>query len=394
MIDFTYELLHAKELSLRLQRDESTVWHGGVTVKIIYDMIVADLFMKSSDFTINAEKFNYSITKETRKQQRDAMVAFAERMKWPYLAEVRDSLDDFINGGDTKLDIRTWDWVAGLPLPGAFFPVTLLFGLHQCSPSVKDSPPEGTVQIRESSYGLTLPHASYWRSRSILGKVLAPLDGVHDIGGWVGPCPTPSNMTTLKVSTLMELKTRPLSFTMKGNAKDVVATNTAPSNQYDRVWEEPLPPAPSHDTCELKLLRLTALPPQNPDDKNPVKRHQAKLDFWLVEAKKLITMNLYTNSVFISVPSCQGTHRIDSRVKDIYARTTVELRNINKADLSPNTITIINARTGTGEVLARAWCAQTGTNAILWKRDSKCCFKCALMLASKEGLDINVLIIT
>jgi hypothetical protein len=93
-----------------------------------------------------------------------------------------------------------------------------------------------------------------------------------------------------------------------------------------------------------------------PDDDNPVKRHQAKLDSWLVQVKKLITMNLYTTSVFISVMSCQGTHRIDSRVKDMYGRTTVELCNIDKAGLSPNIITIINASTGTGEVLARAWC--------------------------------------
>jgi hypothetical protein len=190
------------------------------------------------------------------------------------------------------------------------------------------------------------------------------------------------------------LKTRTPSFAIQENARDLNTANTAPASTFDGTWEEPLAPASSQEICQLKSFQLAALPPEDPYEKNTSNTYQAQIDFWLVQAQRVVTMTLYTNSVFIAAPPCRGTHCIGSGVRGMYARKMLELSNIDGAGLSPDVITVINGASGGGEALARAWCSQIGTNAILWKRHSDCCFKCALMLASKEGLDVNVLIIT
>jgi hypothetical protein len=41
-VDFLYQLLQAKEISLRLQRDSSQR-HGGITIKVLYDVVAAEL---------------------------------------------------------------------------------------------------------------------------------------------------------------------------------------------------------------------------------------------------------------------------------------------------------------------------------------------------------------
>lgn len=47
------------------------------------------------------------------------------------------------------------------------------------------------------------------------------------------------------------------------------------------------------------------------------------------------------------------------------------------------------------EAYARAWCSEEGKDAVIWKRkEGKCCFKCALMLASKKGLGVGIVILS
>jgi len=52
---------------------------------------------------------------------------------------------------------------------------------------------------------------------------------------------------------------------------------------------------------------------------------------------------------------------------------------------------IINATGKGAEVLARAWCAERGRNAVI-RRNPGPCFVCAYDVASKRGLGVNVLI--
>jgi len=62
---------------------------------------------------------------DVRRRQSDAMMSFAEKMKWSCITEARKTLNDFLQSGK-QVDIRTWEWVAGLSLLGSFFPLTLM----------------------------------------------------------------------------------------------------------------------------------------------------------------------------------------------------------------------------------------------------------------------------
>lgn len=173
LADLLHQLLLAKELSLRLER-ENQHFHGGITRKIIYDMIAAELWMRNLETKTSDGTFEFEVRIDVRRRQVDTMISFAEKMQWPFIAEARKTLDDFVQFG-TNVDIRTWDWVAGLALPGSIFPLTLMFGLHQACPSLSSSAPTGTIQFLHPNFGFVFPQVSYWRSRSVIGRVLAVL---------------------------------------------------------------------------------------------------------------------------------------------------------------------------------------------------------------------------
>jgi hypothetical protein len=392
MIDFLYQILHAKEISLRLEKDQGR-WHGGITHKVIYDMIAAELWLQGMQ--IQPATKSFTVRPETLKRQIEGMISFAEKMEWPYLAEAREFLQPLTDTTAvvSGVPIRLWDWIFGLVLPGMAFAVTLMYGLHQCCKSTKETL-TGSVWVREPNYGFILPQVSYWRSRSVLGRVLAPLAGVHNVGGWVGPCPGTSG-PTIKTSALVRLKTRAPAVKLRDDAADDELYQPRPPHS-NATWEEPeLPPA-SKDTCKLQAVRLADLPADisaGPSVRIPVQIYQAKLDFQLLAAKTAATVSLYANSIFIAALPCRGTHRIDPKVKHLYRRRVLEVSDLLKAELSVEEITVINATAEGGEVFARAWCAQKGTNAVVWKKEKGCCFKCGLMMAGKEGLDVDVLII-
>ncbi|OBT67348.1 hypothetical protein VE03_03016 [Pseudogymnoascus sp. 23342-1-I1] len=143
VVDFLYQLIHAKELTLRLERDKGR-WHGGITRRIIYNIIAAGLWMRNLETKSSNGTFEFLVHTDVRRRQVDAMMSFAEKMKWPYIAEAPKTLNDFMQQG-TPVDIRTWDWVAGLALPRSMFPTTLMFGLHQACPTLNKIAPAGTV---------------------------------------------------------------------------------------------------------------------------------------------------------------------------------------------------------------------------------------------------------
>jgi hypothetical protein len=390
-VDFLYHMLQAKELSLRLE-GEKDHWHGGITRKIIHDMIAAELWMRNIEVSTTNGKFQYAVRMDVRRRQVDAMISFAEKMKWPFIAEARKTLNDFLQSGK-QIDIRTWDWVAGLALPGSIFPLTLMFGLHQASPSLNKTPPGGTVQAHHANFGLVFPQVSYWRSRSIIGRVFAVVPDTHEICGWVGPCMSPIGLETYRTpAALVQVHTRAPAFKLQ-----YLVSEQHPFVPPDGrlMWEEPLLPPVSEEVCVLQKLHMLSVPADvnsaNPD--GVAMAYRAKVDFYLLKANKVITLTLYSNSIFIAVPPCKGTHKINPKSTSIYTRTIYEVSQLDKAELRTEGVTVINATGYGAQALARAWCAEKGTNAVVWKRDGECCFKCGLMVAGKEGLDVDVLIL-
>ena len=91
-------------------------------------------------------------------------------MKWPYINELRDYAEDVysnLRGGST-MDLNLHDWIYGLTLPGKWFTLEIMTALILCTPTIKSK--VGISRYYDS--GLSLPTRSYWRLRTVLGRVL------------------------------------------------------------------------------------------------------------------------------------------------------------------------------------------------------------------------------
>jgi hypothetical protein len=71
-----------------------------------------------------------------------------------------------------------------------------------------------------------------------------------------------------------------------------------------------------------------------------------------------------------------------------------EVADLDEVELNTDDrIAVVNATGEGGRAVARAWCSEQGTHAVVSKKDGECCFKFGLMLAGREGLDVRVLIL-
>ncbi|KAK2018744.1 hypothetical protein LZ32DRAFT_653516 [Colletotrichum eremochloae] len=425
-IDFLLQMLLAREVTLRMakvqqqqqQQQQQGRWYGGVTVRIVYDLVAAELWSQNMDFITSQDRFEPRKAVQTR--QVGGILAFAEEMRWPYLSEIRETARKLLASEASKmaLDIRTWDWLGGLVLPGAMFPLAVIGTLYSMSPTLSTRMPGTTVKIHRGNYGIVYPQASYWTARSVLGKVLAPLSQADAetaggktkcLGGWVGPCPSPS-LPESTFGLLAQLKGRPPSWVAEDTGADgdtpTAAASAAQSQQVNAVeWALPVPPPPSADMIALQTLRLTKVavtqPADNDDDDGVRGDHAppmylARLDFRLARGKLMATMTLQSNSVFVAAMPCRGgPHRIKPGTGADYMFRTLGVEALPRAELDggATAVTVINATGGpAAETFARAWCSEKGTNAVVWRRGEGCCFKCALMVAGREGVAAGVLI--
>jgi hypothetical protein len=191
--DFMWQLLQAKELSLRLEKEKGR-WRGGITYVIILHMTAAELWTRNVEIILkDREKIRYQPRPGVRERQIDALFTFANKMQWPFIAEVQATIDAWLKQSKPmRLQNYTWDWLTGLAFPGNFFPLTIMVGLLQASPwFVRMGGLKGMLKVSHGNFGIAMPQVSYWRNRSILGRDLAALPGIHDIAGWIGPCPSP-----------------------------------------------------------------------------------------------------------------------------------------------------------------------------------------------------------
>ncbi|KAF7172147.1 hypothetical protein CNMCM5623_004401 [Aspergillus felis] len=88
-VDFMRQLLLAREANLRIQRAERR-WYGGITNRVIYDMVAADLFASHMELKDGPEQ-GYTPSPGVVKQQLDGVIKFADEMQWPYADEIRQA---------------------------------------------------------------------------------------------------------------------------------------------------------------------------------------------------------------------------------------------------------------------------------------------------------------
>ncbi|KAK1828634.1 small glutamine-rich tetratricopeptide repeat-containing protein 2 [Podospora conica] len=328
----------------------------------------------------------YSLVHE---QQVEGLLHFAERMKWPYINEARDYAEDAyatIRGGGT-IPVHLHDWLFGIILPGKWFAFKIMTALIMCTQSL-------AKQIRFAHYydcGLSLPTRSYWRQRTVLGRVLGPLPGVIALCGWIGPCPrvTIASSPDDDKPRHIRLKTR--------REIDPYLADIRSSTK----WLIPAPPVRDISTWTIASIDLTPLPRRTNlglgadadadaliNEANETE-YRASITFQRDDGTEPVTYKLYTNPVFVTVPPCRapaggGEHEVHMRELGAFRRVW-EVERLKEhvegeeeegeegsEEGGKGGVMVINATGKGAEVVARAWCSERGRNAVVRRKGGPC----------------------
>jgi hypothetical protein len=364
-------------------------------------------------------------------QQVEGLLLFAERMKWPYINEVRDYAEDIYSElrGGKIFNVNLLDWLYGVVLPGKWFAYKIMTALILCTLSIRD-----TVRIAHYyDCGFSLPTRSYWRCRTVLGRVLGCLPGVQGLCGWIGPCPPvefdplPGNPQRPRHIRISARRISPFDHKPDINDRDRVydwddrneATHIQPEEEINPYiadmkdsskWIVPEPPVRDISTCQIKSIKLRKIPldvkfasrnMEEPEIENETE-YRASLEFTLDDnPTRPVTYKLLTNPVFVTLPPCRpgpkGPHEVHMRELPRYQKNIWSVQQLKDhtygdgSDSKNKGVMIINATAEGSEVLARAWCSERGMNAVI-RRAGGACFVCAVRAAGKGGLGLGVLI--
>lgn len=373
--------------------------------------MVVDLKDKDWNLVINSIKFHSHV----HESQVDGLLYFAEKMRWPYLNEVRDVAEEVyseLHGGKTT-NFFVADWLYGLTLPGKHFAFKIMTTLVHCSPTISTS--LGVPFYMNSN--IVLQKQSYWRVCSVLGRVLGALPGIKSLGGWIGPCP-PVSISPATESPFKPLHVRlkarhipPQTPIEKSNDNTIVLDRrrydpyeyTRPTadedlNAYiaDMMTEEayvvPQPPVKSFSEVILQSINLKRQPRetnissnarQQPEDQEA--EYRASLTF-TIDNSSPITYTLYTNPIFITLPTCyDGPHEVHRRELKRFQTIPWEVERLKEHvpdddEEGKEGVMLINATGKGAEVLARAWCSERSRHAVV-VREGGACLVCAVRCA-------------
>ncbi|UKZ46819.1 hypothetical protein TrVGV298_001029 [Trichoderma virens] len=264
-------------------------------------------------------------------QQVEGLLLFAERMRWPYINEVRDYAEDVYSSLHTggTVGIHLHDWLYGLVLPGKWFAFKIMTALILCTPSIRDK----TGIAPYFDCGLVLPTRSYWRLRTVLGRVLGCLPGIISLCGWIGPCPK------VEFDPPVERPVQPHHVRVKARR---IALTEHSTNQDDGVWGRSL-----YDRRRATDIRPDEeMEPYMAEMRNPSNwlkklapqvgaarkaaegkiqdsqaeheaEYRASITFKMDNNEEAVTYKLFTNPVFVTPPPCnegpRGAHEVHMR---------------------------------------------------------------------------------
>ncbi|KAK0383978.1 hypothetical protein NLU13_8067 [Sarocladium strictum] len=350
-------------------------------------------------------------------QQVEGMLYFAELIKWPFINETREFAEEAygdLRGGKT-LPIDLHDWLFGLVLPGKWFAFKIMSALVLCTPSLSSS--LGVAPYFDC--GLATPTKSYWRSRTVLGRVLGCLPGVQSLCGWLGPCPPvefdppPEDGRACRHVRLKYRQVTPVG----GEKSDVIElggglwrdTQLGKDEELSHWIEEmtdpdnwliPEPPVKDISTCTLKTIRLKRdMSSSEAEDDEQKAIYRAQLFFRMDDSTELIRFSLFTNPLFITLPPChvgpKGAHELHLRELHRYDHRHVwsvgQLKGHTAESSEGSEVVIINATGAGSELLARAWCSERGKNAVI-RNVGGPCYTCTVRAAGEKGLRTGVVI--
>ncbi|OZJ01513.1 hypothetical protein BZG36_05720 [Bifiguratus adelaidae] len=436
--NFLWQIILGKELARRLEHFPSGDYINGLTPQVLLTLIVSDLWLKNVEIVLVPKKGSTTPSVSTNtpsannpfdiegkeiqfhsavhEKQVDGLFRFAEILKWPFMNELRDYAEDVYSSlrGGATVNLFVWDWLFGVVLPGAYTASNIMAALVLCTPSLSEEL-GAPIYLQ---FGLSLPNQSYWRTRTVLGRILGCLPGVRSACGWIGPCPPLEGPHRKYIS----LKTRPVEPPRRDDTiirigdwdsddDDEKARLQAPEELYawieeqkdESSWVTPQPPVRQLSVSKIASIRVKPLPLDKStidDGDIPKAARDQKMQYrasivFNIDNESPVTYTLYTNPVFVTPPRCNGSpHKVHVKKIQKFHHNIWNIEALKEAsaeDYDNNSVMIINA-TGVGaEAVARAWCSERGKSAVI-RRNPGPCFACAYKVASTTGLGINVLI--
>jgi len=443
--DFLRQVILGYELARRLQRFPNAGLTG-FTPRILMTLIVADRWIQNVELVLvenpktkgkqvsNKEPLMVRKEEEDKNSQWDdiwdieekliefhsrvhekqteGLLRFAEVLRWPYISEVRKYAEDvyvLLRSGNRGIDTNLFDWLYGIVLPGKWTAFKVMAALVLCTPSLT-----GLGIAAHYDSGVSLSKSSYWRTRTVVGRVLGCLPGVKSVCGWIGPCPPIDG----PCCSYIRVKARRVAPPRRDDVIRIGAPGPVDGEESIRPgpedddfqqwkkdiedesrWAVPEPPVRDMTVCSIEKVELKTLPADSrmtdrmsEDGQEQSLEYRANVVFRIDQDS--VPYTLYSNPVFITAPGCQGglPHQVHARELPKYQRNCWNIKDLkDAADYDVNGVMIINATGRGAEVVARAWCAETGKNALI-RRASGPCFVCAYSLAGEHQLGVNVLI--
>ncbi|ORX48757.1 hypothetical protein DM01DRAFT_351232 [Hesseltinella vesiculosa] len=185
--DCFYQILLGTELRLRLPLIGDWYFTGSRTRTVKTSLIISKRWQDHVRVTYDDEKESIQWRSNVHEQQIDGLLRFADTMGWPYMESLRPVAEtvypNMISGGQ-EVNSQIWDWLYGVVLPGKYASFKIMTTLVMLTPETKD--------LKWAPFynsGLVVEGCSFWRLKSILGRVLGGSPGATGLMHWVGPCP-------------------------------------------------------------------------------------------------------------------------------------------------------------------------------------------------------------
>lgn len=417
LYSFLLQVILAYELRMRMQR-LSDIRYGNVSPRIVAAMHASERWLDGVQVRLLDPNDNsVELHSLVHERQVEGLIRFAEIMAWPALGEMRIFAEEAYAGIRRGMTSSThlWDWLYGLMLPGNGFIFAIMAALIAVTP--------GLQHLAAAEYyvsGLVLQDRSYWRAKTVLGRVLGGMKGVRAANGWVGPCPAPEDVRGVSLKEgWWRVHARDVAFTRLMNRDQPSEERRFPPFQGrednpstaewirglgDRSeWAVPIEPSESSDHVEFRALRFQKMGSalhsasstqdilMNDDGEDEPEPEQRAILHLLINDRS-VSFTLYSNPVFIAAPACidgpHAVHQQDLPKMQNIVRTSQLADHVH----THKSVLIIDA-TGKGEceLVARAWCSQNGQHAIV-VRGRGTCFGCAVKAASQGGLVIGCVI--
>ncbi|KAF1814438.1 hypothetical protein P152DRAFT_432374 [Eremomyces bilateralis CBS 781.70] len=193
---FFHQLLLSSELYLRIHTQGHTDKSKRQLLmqlppKIAWDLAVAQRWLENVGIKreqISSSQSTFSFELHSKKRQKEALLRFANVLKWPNIGEVQYILSE-TDTAEKPVEDRSADamaWFTGVVLPGVTLPWLLMNSLIDCDRATGEAL-KYLTHMRPFS-GFQYRAVTYWSHSCVVGRVLGALRGVNTIAGWIGPC--------------------------------------------------------------------------------------------------------------------------------------------------------------------------------------------------------------